>query len=147
MEGIKELDYKIGLLSIKLIPVAMFLIMWLHTGLLLFNIKLPIADTIAGSALFPSILILSISRMLKFCWIHKSLTIYSLLVDTCINYHRYIGFSNLLFYHRLMYFIVGLVLFIFLAFNFNKYLKGCVNLKSLVYYVRNYKEFTTQSNK
>ncbi len=143
MEGIKVLDYKIGLLSIKLIPVAIFLVMWLHTGFLLFNIKLPIADTIAGSALFPSILILSISRMLKFCWLHKSLTIYSLLVDLCINYQRYIGFKHFLFYHRLMYFSIGCIIFICLMYNIKQYFKGCVRIKDLIYYVKSYKEFTS----
>lgn len=143
MEEISKLDYKIGLLSIKLIPVAMFLVMWIHTGFLLFNIKLPIADTIAGSALFPSILILCISRMLKFCWLHKSLTIYSLLVDLCINYQRYIGFKHFLFEHRLMYFIIGLSLFMCLILHLNKYFKNCVKIKDIINYARDYKELTS----
>lgn len=143
MEGIKLLDYKIGLLSIKLIPVLMFLTMWIHTGLLLLDINVPIADTIAGSALFPSVLILSISRMLKFCWLHKSLVIYSLVVDLCINYQRYIGFHHFLFYHRLMYFVIGCMIFTYLLCNLGKYVKGCVSLKDLIIYVRNYKELTS----
>ena len=146
-EGIKLLDYKIGLLSIKLIPVLMFLTMWIHTGLLLLNINIPIAVTVAGSAIFPSILILSISRMLKFCWLHKSLVIYSLAVDLCINYQRYIGFSPFsIFYHRLVYFAIGCIIFICLLWNLNKYINGCVNLRDLIIYAKNYKEFTSQDS-
>lgn len=53
MEGVKPFDYKIRLLSIKIIPVLMFLVMWIHTGLLSLGINSPVAVTIAGSALFP----------------------------------------------------------------------------------------------
>lgn len=140
MKTIKVSEYKVGLLCIKYIPVLMFLVMWIHTGLLCLNVNIPIADTIAGSAIFPSILILSVSKMLRFCWLHKSLTIYSLVVDLCINYQRYIGFSSLLFFHRLMYFIIGSVLFIWLVCNFCNYIKNCVNLKRFIYYVRSYQE-------
>lgn len=54
-------DYKMGLLALKYIPVIMFLIMWVHTGLSIVGVNGPFADTIAGSAIIPSILILTIS--------------------------------------------------------------------------------------
>lgn len=57
-------DYRLVLFSIKYIPVIMFLIMFIHTGLLLMGINLGIADTIVGCAIIPSLLILSISRTL-----------------------------------------------------------------------------------
>ena len=86
MERINCTDYKFGILAIKYIPIIMFLIMWIHTGLLIFGINGPCADTIAGSAIIPSILIFSMSHLFKFCYIHKLLTIYSLVVDLCINF-------------------------------------------------------------
>ena len=86
MERINCTDYKLGILAIKYIPIIMFLIMWIHTGLLIFGINGPCADTIAGSAIIPSILIFSMSHLFKFCYIHKLLTIYSLAVDLCINF-------------------------------------------------------------
>ena len=86
MERISCADYKFGILTIKYIPIIMFLIMWFHTGLLIFGINGPCADTIAGSAIIPSILIFSMSHLFKFCYIHKLLTIYSLAVDLCINF-------------------------------------------------------------
>lgn len=72
----------------------MFMSMWVHTILLNFGINLPFAETIMGCALLPSILILSFSNVFNFCYIHKAMTIYSLIVDLCINIERYIGFGE-----------------------------------------------------
>lgn len=143
--NIKANKYKIGLFCIKVIPVFMFIIMWLHVGLLLFNINGPCADTIAGSALFPSIIILSISEMLNFCWLHKSMTIYSLVVDIFINYERYIGFGVLLLPLRILSFVSGIIVALLLLFNIKKFIYKCCTFNNIVY-VEHYQEFTTQSN-
>ena len=39
MERVSCTDYKLGMLAIKYIPIIMFLIMWIHTGLLIFGIN------------------------------------------------------------------------------------------------------------
>ena len=96
MERINCIDYKLRILAIKYIPIIMFFIMWIHTGLLIIGINGPCADTIAGSAIIPSILILAISSLFKFCWLHKAFTIYSLCVDLSINYERLMGFGPIL---------------------------------------------------
>lgn len=140
MRRTRMIDYKLGLLSVKYLPVIMFIIMWLHVGLLLVGINGMIADTIVGCAIIPSILILSISRMLNFCWLHKSLTIYSLCIDLCINWQRYIGFGNFTKILEYSMFFVGLILFILLILNFHSYRKNCVSFRSLVRYAKNYKE-------
>ena len=129
MERINCTDYKLGILTIKYIPVLMFLIMWLHTGLLIFGINGPCADTIAGSAIIPSILIFSMSHIFKFCYIHKLLTVYSLAVDLCINFQRLIGFSYLVEEFRILMFIIGTILFFLLLFKFKKYRYNCCNIK------------------
>ena len=129
MNTIRYIDYKIGLLALKYIPIIMFLIMWVHTGLLIFNISGPCADTIAGSAIIPSILILAISQVFKFCYIHKILTIYSLVIDFCINFQRYIGFGIILYPIRILMFIVGIIVFTLLVIKFNKYRKKCLTIK------------------
>lgn len=129
MNTIRCIDYKIGLLALKYIPIIMFLIMWIHTGLLIFSISGPCADTIAGSAIIPSILILAISQMFKFCYIHKMLTIYSLVVDFCINFQRYIGFGIILYPMRVLLFIIGIIVFILLVTKFNKYRYKCLIIK------------------
>ena len=129
MERINCTDYKLGILAIKYIPIIMFLIMWFQTGLLIFGINGPCADTIAGSAIIPSILIFSMSHIFKFCYIHKLLTVYSLAVDLCINYQRYIGFGDMLHISRLIIFYIGVVLFILLLLKFNKYKYKCCILR------------------
>ena len=118
--------YKITLLMVKYLPLIMFLIMWIHVILLLLGINSPIAITVAGSAILPSIFILCISTSLKFCYLHKSLTIYSLVVDLCINFENYIGFGMLLFPMRLLCFISGLILFFILIFNFKRFIQDVI---------------------
>lgn len=129
MERISCTDYKFGILTIKYIPIIMFLIMWIHTGLLILGINGPCADTIAGSAIIPSILIFSMSHLFKFCYIHKLLTIYSLAVDLCINFQRYIGFRNIIEEMRFIMFILGTILFFLLLFKFKKYRYRCCILR------------------
>lgn len=103
--------------------------MWIHTGLLIFGINGPCADTIAGSAIIPSILIFSMSHLFKFCYIHKLLTIYSLAVDLCINFQRYVGFGYTLNIFRIIMFILGTILFLLLLFKFKKYRYKCCTLR------------------
>ena len=109
--------------------------MWIHVILLLLGINSPIAITVAGSAILPSIFILCISTSLKFCYLHKSLTIYSLVVDLCINFENYIGFGILLFPMRFLCFISGLILFFILIFNFRQYNRNCINTRELINYL------------
>ena len=129
MERISYTDYKLGILAIKYIPIIMFLIMWIHTGLLILGINGPYADTIAGSAIIPSILIFSMSHIFKFCYIHKLLTVYSLAIDLCINFQRYIGFGGMAEEFRILMFIIGTILFFLLLFKFNKYRYRCCILR------------------
>ena len=130
MERINCTDYKLGMLAIKYIPIIMFLIMWIHTGLLILGINGPCADTIAGSAIIPSILIFSMSNLFKFCYIHKLLTIYALAVDLCINFHRLIGFGSLVEEFRILMFIIGTILFFLLLLKFKKYRYKCCILRN-----------------
>ena len=128
MPKIEYGDYKLGLVLLKYIPIIMFFIMWIHTGLLVFDIDGPCADTIVGSAIIPSILILAISNIFKFCYIHKILTIYSLSIDLCINFQRYIGFGDLLFILRLVMFFIGIIIIILLIIKFNHYRHNCCKI-------------------
>ena len=130
MERINCADYKLGMLAIKYIPVIMFLIMWIHTGLLILGINGPCADVIAGSAIIPSILIFSMSNLFKFCYIHKLLTIYALVVDLCINLQRLIGFGYLVEELRILMFIIGTILFFLLLLKFKKYRYKCCILRN-----------------
>lgn len=125
MSKINYEEYKIGLIALKYIPVLMFVIMLMHTGFLIFGLNGPCADTIAGSAVIPSIIILAISNMFKFCYLHKLLTLYSLSIDLCINFQRYIGFGIYLHFVRYIMFIFGIIILCILIFKFNKYKTNC----------------------
>ena len=129
MERISCTDYKFGILTIKYIPIIMFLIMWIHTGLLILGINGPCTDVIAGSAIIPSILIFSMSNLFKFCYIHKLLTIYAIVVDLCINFQRLIGFGDLIEEFRILMFIIGTILFFLLLLKFKKYRYKCCVLR------------------
>lgn len=125
---IRNSKYKFALFSLKYIPLCMFISMWIHTVLLNFNIDPPFAESIMGCALFPCILILSLSGVFKFCFIHKLMIMYSLIVDLCINFERYIGFGILLKPLRLIMSITGSIIFLILIVNYKEFRHKCVRL-------------------
>lgn len=122
---IKNSQYKIGLIILKYAPILMAIIMYIHTILSLNGVNLPVATTVAGSAIIPSIIIIAISNMLQFCYIHKSFTIYSLITDLCINYQNYFGFGVLLYEIQYLIFLVGTLLFMLLFFKISHYHNKC----------------------
>ena len=104
----------------------MFMSMWIHTILLNFGIDLPFAQPIMGCALLPSIWILSFSNVFNFCYIHKTMTIYSLIVDLCINIERYIGFGEWLDDLRMIVSLMGFGIFMLLLIHFNDFSEKCI---------------------
>ena len=125
---IRNSKYKFAMFSLKYIPLCMFISMWVHTILLNFGINLLFAESIMGCALFPCILILSLSGIFNFCLIHKSMTIYALVLDLCINFERYIGFGILLKPLRLIISIAGSIIFLILMVNYKEFRHKCVRL-------------------
>lgn len=120
-------NYKTCFYILKYAPITMALVMYIHTILKFFGINLPIATTIAGSAIIPSVIIFSMSKMLKFCFIHKAFTIYSLTVDLCINFENYFGFGDALKMIQFTAFIVGTCLFVLLLCKLKQYRRvGCM---------------------
>lgn len=111
MKTLKK-DHKIAMLCLKYIPVIMFLAMWSYTLFAVFGLELVIADTIVGCSILPSILIFALSDVFHFCWIHKSLTGYSLLVDLLINANKYIGLGSLTIPLKTTMACLGTILFI-----------------------------------
>lgn len=104
------MEYKLKscILAIKYTPTIMASLMIAHTGLLILNIHLPIGDIIAGSAIIPSLLLLFLSNVFNFCWVHKGLILYSLLIDGCINFEKFIGFGKYLYIMRISMFYLGI---------------------------------------
>lgn len=118
MKTLKE-DYKFAMICLKYIPVIMFLLMWGHTVFALLGIQLGIADTVVGCSLFPSVLIFSLSQVFHFCWLHKTLTAYSFIVDILINIDKYFGFGTVTPLLQTIVAIIGLIIFILLTFKLN----------------------------
>lgn len=113
MKTLKK-DHKIAMLCLKYIPVIMFFAMWCYTIFAVLGLELIIADTIVGCSILPSILIFALSDVFHFCWVHKSLTGYSLLVDLLINANKYIGLGPTVLYLKTGAAILGTLLFIVL---------------------------------
>ena len=100
------------MICLKYIPVLMFMLMWGYTVCAVMGWELIFADTIVGCSILPSILIFALSDVFQFCWVHKSLTGYSLLVDLLINVNRYIGLGPSVIYLKWTLAILGLFLFV-----------------------------------
>jgi hypothetical protein len=111
-------DHKVAMLCLKYIPVIMFLLMWLYMTSAVFGLDLIIADSIVGCSILPSILIFALSDVFRFCWVHKSLTGYSLISDILINTNRYVGLGSLVLPLKVTLTIVGGLLFIALITKF-----------------------------
>ena len=110
-----RVHHKIAFLLLKYIPILMFLLMWFGTVFsLIIGIQLIFVDIIAGCAIFPSVLIFALSRVFNLCWVHKSLTIYSMCTDLIINVNKYIGWGSMLIPIQMGMCFIGLIILFFL---------------------------------
>lgn len=119
MKTLKK-DHKRAMLCLKYIPVIMFLIMWLYMMFAVIGTELIIADIIVGCSILPAVLIFALSDVFQFCWLHKSLTIYSFICDLLININRYIGLGVLVLPLKTILAIVGGILFVYM------FIKQCI---------------------
>jgi len=69
--------------------------MYIHVILVLFAKPLFIAEMFAGCSILPAVIMYLIAHVLRFCWIHKSLIVYTALIDGCITYNRYFEFNSM----------------------------------------------------
>lgn len=122
--------HKRGLLALKYAPIITAILMWCSLVFIQFDLIQPVVRTIAGSALIPSLLILLISDMLEFCYIHKALTVYSLVVDIWINVNKFYYLGNFVPYVRGFFIIIGAVLLIMVSIKMCKGSK-CGTIKPL----------------
>ena len=105
-------NHRTAMLCLKYIPVIMFLLMWGYTIFAVAGWSLIFADSIVGCSILPSILIFALCDVFHFCWVHKSLTGYSLLVDLLININRYIGLGPHVATIKMIFAIIGGFLFV-----------------------------------
>lgn len=116
---------RLALISIKYMPIIGAAVMVIHTGFLLCGIDLNLADNIATMQTLPAVTMLFVSHAFGFCWLHKSFTVYDLLVSLCIDYQREIGFASTMIEHRLGAFTTGIVLFTILFSHWRAYIRYC----------------------
>ncbi len=114
-----------ALLMFKIYPPAGTLIMTLHAATLLMGDSLYIGQMLFSAALIPTIKDLLWSRALGFCWIHKAMLYYILMMGSCILFQRLFGFGIALLPMRWFMLLAGLFLLIMMAFKFNDYCYGC----------------------
>lgn len=109
----------------KIYPPAGTLIMTLHAATLLMGGSLYIGQMLFSAALIPTIKDLLWSRALGFCWLHKAMLYYILVMGSCILFQRLFGFGIALLPMRWFMLLAGLFLLIMMAFKFNDYCYGC----------------------
>lgn len=114
--------------ALKYAPVASSAAMLAHAALLALGYSDGVTETVCGTALLPSLVLLATSHAFHFCWLHKAFIVYTLAVDLCCNYERSIGFGLALPAMRLVMVFVGLLLFAILIRKSKCYAKtveGC----------------------
>lgn len=127
---IRRVKYKLCLFAIKYIPVFSALIMLISYISGLCGIQFTLGPFFCSLSFAPAILLLLISDIFNFCWIHKSFTIYTILASTGISIERFIGFGAMYDYVGLFMIISGLILFAILAFRIKKYHYKCCVLQT-----------------
>lgn len=127
MKALKT-EHKWALICLKYIPIIMFLTMWIYTILALFGYSFILADTIMGCAIVPSILIFALTKVFQFCWLHKAITGYALVVDLLINIDFYATFGAATHIIQIVFIILGLIMFILLLFKIER-IKNITYLK------------------
>ena len=104
-------------------PVIMAIVNYIHVVCLLCGHRGPVAEAAAGIGILPALYMLINEWGYGFCWLHKALVTYSVLVYACIYVQRLVGFGHFLIYAHMVVFALGSWLLITLAINFKAYEK------------------------
>lgn len=92
---VSKYEYKIFLILMKYIPFFTTVILIIHVSTTLCNIRLIIPEILAGGSVLQTIIIYSLARVLKFCWVYHSLLWYSIIVEGITTIHRYYQIEHL----------------------------------------------------
>ena len=122
---IRRVRYKLCLLALKYIPVFSALTMLISYILGFYGIPFTSGPFFCSLSFAPAIILLLISDIFNFCWIHKSLTIYTILASTCISFENFTGSGVLWDYVDLFMIFVGIILFVILILTLKKYHYKC----------------------
>lgn len=120
MKALKT-EHKWALLCLKYIPIIMFLSMWIYTILAFHGIPFILCKTLMGCAIFPSIIIFSLTRVFQFCWLHKAMTLYAFVTDLMININFYATLGTLTPIIQILFIIIGFVMLLMLLFKLERF--------------------------
>lgn len=115
---------KLCIILLKYIPVICAFIMMIHVLGLIWGSALFISELIVLTLV--SFMIMFWSYVFKFCLIHRFASLYTITVLWCCYIQRYIGFGILLEPLRLVFFYLGVILFILIGFKYAKNYKKLV---------------------
>ena len=119
-----RVKYKTTFLLLKYVPILMFLLMLVRIlFILILGVDLAFIDMIAGCAVFPSILIFSISKIFNLCWIHKSMIMHLMCADLICNISKYISFGILFVPIQIFILITGFVILFLLCTKTKLFIK------------------------
>ena len=99
----KRQEYLLTLWMFKYYPVIGSFLMWLYVGLLIFDNHLIFEHNITSDSfigivcllfLMINFVLIFVSDVLKFCWLHRAIFVYMGLVGSCISYEYFIGLRN-----------------------------------------------------
>ena len=128
MKALKT-EHKWALLCLKYILIIMFLAMWIYTILALFGIPFVLCKTLMGCSIFPAIIIFSLTRVFRFCWLHKAMTGYALITDLMININFYATLGAATPFIQIIFIIIGLIMFLMLLFKLERFKNSFTYLK------------------
>lgn len=128
MKALKT-EHKWALLCLKYVPVLMFLSTWIYTILALYGIPFVLCKTFMGCSIVPSIMIFSLTKVFQFCWLHKAMTGYALIVDLLINIDFYATFGPITPIIQTIFVIIGLIMFLLLLFKLERFKNSFTYLK------------------
>lgn len=128
MKALKT-EHKWALLCLKYVPVLMFLSTWIYTILALHGIPFVLCKTFMGCSIVPSIMIFSLTKVFQFCWLHKAMTGYALIVDLLINIDFYATFGPATPIIQTIFVIIGLIMFLLLLFKLKRFKNSFTYLK------------------
>lgn len=137
----KRQEYLLTLWMFKYYPVVGSFIMWLYVGLLIFDNHLIFEHNITSDSfigmvcllfLMINFVLIFVSDLLKFCWLHRPMFAYMGLVGSCISYEYFIGFGSLLLLSRIIVFILGIVLLIYMIIHWRGFRRS-YNIRSRCY--------------
>ena len=130
----KRQEYLLTLWMFKYYPVIGSFLMWLYVGLLIFDNHLIFEHNITSDSfigivcilfLMINFVLIFVSDVLKFCWLHRAMFVYMGLVGSCISYEYFIGFGSLLLLSRVIVFIIGIILLLYMILHWKRFNKSC----------------------